>query len=140
MVNRLTIVSAHRKRRSLLSILKKSRSLEPWTLKFLWISSFFGTIACKIISFNKLILCASRYVENVFSHVACFNASFLRADGLHYGCSAKNHGNFHRLLLSILSYYFLLHSGLDLDLAAETFAQISRVENTSVCELVSPFL
>lgn len=41
---------------------------------------------------------------------------------------------------SILSsYYSLLHSGLDLDLAAETFAQISRVENTSVCELVSPF-
>ncbi|XP_046455571.1 probable E3 ubiquitin-protein ligase HERC4 isoform X2 [Daphnia pulex] len=58
-----------------------------------------------------------RYVETVFSHLACYNASFLRADGSHYGCSSKNHG-------------------LDLHLAAETFGQISRIEHPTICVLL----
>uniref|UniRef100_A0A0P5J2E5 E3 ubiquitin-protein ligase HERC3 n=1 Tax=Daphnia magna TaxID=35525 RepID=A0A0P5J2E5_9CRUS len=58
-----------------------------------------------------------RYVETVFSHLACYNASFLRADGSHYGCSSKNHG-------------------LDLHLAAETFGQISRIEHPTIYVLL----
>jgi len=58
-----------------------------------------------------------RYVETVFSNLACYNSSFLRPDGSHYGCSPKNHG-------------------LNLDLATETFAQISRIENTAISELL----
>jgi len=58
-----------------------------------------------------------RYVETVFSNVTCYNSSFLRSDGWHYGCSPKN-------------------CGLDLDLAAETFAQISRIENSTILELL----
>lgn len=65
---------------------------------------------------NKLIL-TNRYAETVFSNIACYNASFLRSDGSHYGCFQKNHG-------------------LDLDLASETFAQISRIENPTICESV----
>ena len=53
----------------------------------------------------------------MFSHLACYNASFLRSDGSHYGDSLKKHG-------------------LDLELARETFDQLSRVENPALCELV----
>ena len=68
------------------------------------------------IYINEL-LSTYRYAETVFSNITCYNASFLRSDGSHYGCFQKNHG-------------------LDLDLASETFAQISRIENATICESV----
>lgn len=46
----------------------------------------------------------------MFSHLACLNASFLRADGSHYGCSAKNHGN-----TNVVQQIHILLSGLSVE-------------------------
>lgn len=60
------------------------------------------------------------YLETVFGSLACVNASFLLTDNAHYGCNTKV-------------------PGVDLAKAQESFTLISRIENTSIKELVSVF-
>lgn len=60
------------------------------------------------------------YLETVFASMACINGSFLLPNNEHYGCNTKI-------------------PGTDLKKAEEAFAVISRIENTSIKELVSIF-
>ncbi|XP_063377365.1 probable E3 ubiquitin-protein ligase HERC4 [Cydia fagiglandana] len=57
------------------------------------------------------------YLETVFGAAACINGSFLLADNNHYGCNKKVHG-------------------VDLKKAEEAFTLISRIENSSIKELI----
>lgn len=97
---------------------KKITSFRCWThRRFGSVTvNYYSIEWCQLLIWGRTV--AFRYVETVFSNLACYNSSFLRPDGSHYGCSHKNHG-------------------LNLDLAAETFAQISRIENTTISELVA---
>ncbi|KAK0090592.1 hypothetical protein PV325_010558 [Microctonus aethiopoides] len=57
------------------------------------------------------------YLETVFRHQACINASFLLANDAHYGCSSK-------------------HSGIDVDQASRIFGMISDLQNNTIQELI----
>lgn len=66
------------------------------------------------------------YLETVFGSLACINGSFLIEHNGHFGCNTKV-------------------PGVDLKKAEEAFTMISRLENTSIQELVGiyefiPFL
>ncbi|CAG4993690.1 unnamed protein product [Parnassius apollo] len=57
------------------------------------------------------------YLETVFGSLACMNGSFLLTQSGHFGCNTKV-------------------PGVDLKKAEEAFALISRIENTSIKELI----
>ncbi|XP_032669055.1 probable E3 ubiquitin-protein ligase HERC4 isoform X2 [Odontomachus brunneus] len=57
------------------------------------------------------------YLETVFRSQACINGSFLRANDAHYGCSGQHHG-------------------IDIDRAIKLFAVISKLENSTIQELI----
>lgn len=58
------------------------------------------------------------YLETVFGSQACLNGSFLLPNNAHYGCNTKV-------------------PGVDLKKAEEAFNVISRIENSSIKDLVS---
>ncbi|KAL0832902.1 hypothetical protein ABMA28_001047 [Loxostege sticticalis] len=57
------------------------------------------------------------YLETAFGSIACVNGSFLLPHNAHFGCNTKT-------------------PGVDLKAAGEAFALISRLENTSIKELI----